>query len=578
MVCVTGSTKHGLLITGRTTEQEYGDGWAGGVHPDDLEHCVGVWQGAFKERRSFEMEYRLRHHDGAYRWLLDIGRPMTSLGGVFSGYIGYCFDITERKKAERDLANARQAAESASRAKSEFLANMSHEIRTPMNGIMGMSQLLACTGLDFDQKECLDSIQNSSESLLSLINDILDLSKIEAGKIELEKRNFSLRGGVKDIIKTQMASINAKGLSFTTEIGDEIPDSLKGDPFRLRQVLLNVVGNAVKFTHTGGVTISVTLDGKADDALLLKFSVTDTGIGISSEAINRIFAPFSQEDTSTTRKYGGTGLGLSISIKLVEIMGGKMWAESSKGVGSTFCIVIPLCESADNEMLDAPVTVHTEPLWVGKSLHILVADDQEINRKISVKLLSKCGHTMEIAHDGGEAVEKWKYGRFDAILMDVEMPGMDGIEATRCIRETEKNEGGHTPIIALTAHAFKDDRNRLMCDGFDGYVSKPMDIYALLKEIRRCLQIPDGIPLHLTGLPDSVPYQVDKEKLAALLRDMEKLLRQNNMSVMERIGELLCFIPASPLLDTLCGQIRQFDCTSALLTIENIYADFDISK
>ena len=565
-----------LAFTGRTMEQEYGNGWAEGVHSEDLDRCVGIWQAAFKEREPFEMEYRLRRHDGEYRWILDIGRPYTQLDGSFAGYIGYCFDIADRKKSEMELVKARESAEAANRAKSQFLANMSHEIRTPMNGIIGMSQLLADTELNDDQKECLDSIQSSTDNLLSLINDILDISKIEAGKIELETTDFSLRNSINDVLKNQTAILKAKGLVFKTEISDDISDNLKGDQLRLKQVLTNIVGNAIKFTNEGSITVSAAIEERKDDILFLKIGVTDSGIGIDSESLYRIFTPFSQEDASTTRRYGGTGLGLSISMKLVELMGGKIWAESSKGVGSTFNIVIPFRKSDYKETPIPIVKANLRQLWEGRSLRILVADDQNVNRNILIKLLSKWEHTVETVEGGSEAVEKWKNGRFDLILMDIEMPGMDGIEATRSIREAEKGGESRTPIIALTAHALINDRDRLLTQGFDGYVSKPLDIHALLDEIKRCLRMPAEYTATLSALSAVATQAVDKGKIADLLREVKILLQQNNMSVLDRMGDLSRAIPDSQLLDTLRAQIRLFDCRSALQTVEKIYEEFDI--
>ena len=568
-----------LEFTGRTMEEEYGNGWAEGVHPEDLDHCVRIWQDAFKKQVAFEMEYRLRRYDGEYRWILDIGRPYKLLDGSFGGYIGYCFDVTERISIEKQLVESREAAESANRAKSEFLASMSHEIRTPMNGIMGMSQLLAYTELTDNQKECLDSIRTSSKNLLALINNILDLSKVESGKVELEIASFSLRGCLKEVLGNQMAGILAKDLKLVSDIHDDVPDDLMGDQHRLKQVLINIVGNAIKFTETGTITISTSLEKSEDDAILVKLSVADTGAGINPEAMNRIFAPFSQEDNSTTRKYGGTGLGLSICAKLVELMGGKIWAESTKGCGSTFHVLIPFHKG---EGLQAPSSQAKPDLlltWEQRSLRILVVDDQEINRKVTSRLLGKSGHIIETAEEGREAIEKWQAGSYDIILMDLEMPGMDGVEATAHIRGLEQDGDRHTPIIALTAHALVKVQERLLSQGFDGYVSKPMDTNSLTAEIKRCMQMSDETPAEFAPAdPIAAPKVVDKEKLTALLGDMEELLKQNNMSVLDSMGELSKLMPESHSYKMLVRQITQFDCVEALLTIKNIRDEFGIDS
>ena len=563
-----------LSFTGRSMEQEYGGGWTQGVHPDDLERCVGIWLGAFRKREIFEMEYRLRRHDGEFRWILDIGRPMDSLDGSFAGYIGYCFDITDRKKAELELVVAREAAEAANRAKSDFLANMSHEIRTPMNSIMGMAQLLAFTELCSEQKEYLDGILGSSEGLLAIINDILDLSKVEAGKIELESRSFSLRRSINDVIKTQMANIHHKGLALKTEIPEDVPDGLVGDQLRMKQVLLNIIGNAIKFTEKGSITVSVSLEECSCDTLSLKICVTDTGIGIEPEAIARIFAPFGQEDTSTTRKYGGTGLGLSISTKLVQLMGGRMWAESRKDAGSSFFMLIPFPLCKDQERLNIPGRADRKLRWEGRNLRILLADDQEMNRNVMCKLLVRFGHTLETAADGGGALERWESGAYDLILMDVEMPGIDGTEATRKIREAEKGTGKHTPIIALTAHALKNHQEMLLGLGYDGYVPKPVEMPTLLQEIARCLQI--GCADGSVQAQVSMPQSVDKEKLADILSAVRNLLHERNMGVLDKVNDLSTLIPETKLLEQLNQQIRQFDCPDALKTVESIYQEYDI--
>ncbi|WP_328759662.1 PAS domain-containing hybrid sensor histidine kinase/response regulator [Geomonas azotofigens] len=563
-----------LSFTGRSMEQEYGNGWAEGVHQEDLQRCVDIWLGAFEKRESFEMEYRLRRHDGEFRWILDIGRPMQAVDGGFAGYIGYCFDITDRKMAEMELVLARESAEAANRAKSDFLANMSHEIRTPMNSIMGMSQLLAFTDLTPEQKEYVDGILGSSEGLLAIINDILDLSKVEAGKIDLEQHSFSIRRSINDVIKAQMTAVLGKGLFLHAEVADQVPDTLVGDQLRLKQVLFNIVGNAIKFTNEGGVTVSVSVKKDLGDVAELEICVSDSGIGITADAIEHIFSPFGQEDSSTTRKYGGTGLGLSISSKLVDLMGGRLWAESRKNAGSSFHMVIPFRRS--DEPPGAPARSETRPRWEGKKLHILLADDQETNRNIMSRLLERFGHKMETAADGEEVLRKWRERRFDVILMDVEMPTMDGNEAMRRIRESEHGSGNRTAVIALTAHALKNQQETFLKLGYDGYVPKPVEIATLLQELKRCLRLPSPHGEAPSGTPPPAAHSVDIAKVADILSSVVPLLQQRNMGVLDKVNDLAHAVPELPLMSLLNHQIKQFDCIGALQTVRRLCEELNI--
>jgi two-component system CheB/CheR fusion protein len=472
-------------FTGRSMEQEYGNGWAEGVHPDDLERCLEIYVTSFDNRQSFSMEYRLRRSDGQYRWLLDNGIP-TYLDEVFTGYIGSCIDITELKQIKDKLLQAKTAAESANRAKSEFLANMSHEIRTPMNGLLGMAQLLEMSDLNEEQMEYLRVLKLSGRNLLLLINDILDLSKIEAGKLEIAKNQFSLHSCINDIITMQKKVTHAKGLVLESSIASDIPQILMGDQMRLKQIILNLLGNAIKFTPKGGITLSAQLIEKQEDTVLIEIAVRDSGVGISAEALEKIFRPFEQEDGSTTRRYGGTGLGLSICKQLTNMMGGTISVESTQSVGSCFKITMPFVVG-DNPEIDVIEQTKTVYTWDGVPLGILLVEDEQVNIKFAASLLRKLGHDVTVAENGRECLDALNQGSFDIILMDVQMPVMNGEDALQEIRRREQGTSFHQPVIALTAHSLRGEKDRFLKEGFDGYISKPLVIGELIDEMKRVM-------------------------------------------------------------------------------------------
>jgi PAS domain S-box-containing protein len=475
---ITYLNKYWLDFTKQSFSEATSKGWFYTIHPDDVHLVMSVYEPAFKNRQAYIIpKFRIKRYDGEYRWFTFQAIPRYLPNGEYIGYMGIGFDINEQKLFELELIDEKQKAENAAKSKQQFLANMSHEIRTPLNSIVGFANVLTKTVLSENQKEFVEAIKTSGNSLHLLINDILDLAKVDAGKMTFEKQPFEMHKKIKSVLHSFDLKIKEKNIQLVSEYDTEIPHMVVGDSLRLNQIILNLMSNAIKFTHKGKITFSVKLQSQNADNVFIEFSINDTGIGIAAEKINSIFNLFEQAEISTANSYGGTGLGLAIVKQLVEAQGGSINVKSKLGEGSTFSFLLPFGKTTTQKNENIETIIFDSKI---KNLRILVAEDVALNQLLIKIILSDFGFEYDVVDNGKLAIEKLQNNTYDIILMDLQMPDINGFEATDYIRNTMKS---NIPIIALTADVTTADVDKCKAFGMDDYISKPINENQLYSKI-----------------------------------------------------------------------------------------------
>jgi PAS domain S-box-containing protein len=481
---ITYVNKYWLDFTNQTFDVATNNGWFSTLHPDDKQLVMNIYEPAFKKREPYTIpNFRLKRHDGEYRWFTFQATPRYLANGEFEGYIGAGFDITEQKLFELELIEQKIKAENAVQAKQQFLSNMSHEIRTPMNAIVGFTNVILKTELNNSQKQYLDAIKVSGDALVVLINDILDLAKVDSGKMTFENVPFDLTECIHKIVKLFELKLKEKKLKFNLILDDSIPNQIIGDPMRLRQIILNLLSNAIKFTDKGSISLDVKVLSHNNNKINIEFKINDTGIGIANEKLEAIFNNFEQAHAETSANYGGTGLGLAIVKKLVEIQGGTIMTNSEIGKGSTFEFKLQFDTNISQQVIPNKSNENDRKCQSAtklKDIKILVAEDVLLNQLLIKIVLGNFNFDVEIADNGKIAIDKIKTNQYDLILMDLHMPEMNGFETTNYIRKEMKSQ---IPIIALTADVTQSDIDKCMVIGMNDYISKPIDEGLLYEKI-----------------------------------------------------------------------------------------------
>ena len=504
---ITDVNKQMEALTGCTRDELIGAPFKS--YFTDPERAEAGIKRVLSEKSLTDYELTARARDGKQTIVSYNATTFYDRNRTLQGVFAAARDVTESKRVEMELKQAKAAAESASRTKSDFLASMSHEIRTPMNAIMGIADLLAKTTLTSEQDKYVQIFRRAGDNLLNLINDILDLSKVEASQLELEQTGFSLDEQIEIVMEMVEPKAKEKSLLLSLDFADNVPRQLIGDPTRLRQVLLNLLGNAIKFTQKGEVSLWITLDSNSSIPTSLRFTVSDSGIGIATEKLGQVFERFTQADTSTTRRFGGSGLGLTISKRLVELMGGQIWAESEVDKGSVFAFAIPfeIWLAANGSAVEETGAAEDVPL---AALRILLAEDSPDNCTITIAYLEDTPYTIDIAETGEMACKMFEAGYYDLVLMDRQMPVMDGLAATRTIRAWEQAQGRKpAPIIALTASALKGDREMCLAAGCTAFLTKPIRQNVLLQAIREYTSPDYGSTRNVSARFESAPTAIN---------------------------------------------------------------------